>query len=95
VGCSDVDNIDIGVLHKFLVRTVGFGGGRGANIFEELFGAGFARRTGCCDNRVDDGINLAGFGIDEKIFCERLSNAAGGKNAPADGLGFRGHYFMF
>jgi len=87
VGGSNIYDIDVRVLHEFIVGAVRLGRRGGADLFEELLGAGFTGGAGGRDDGMDDGIYAAGLRVDKEVFGKSLGDAAGGEDAPADGWG--------
>jgi hypothetical protein len=65
---GDVDDIDVGVVDELMVAAIGFGGGGGFDVVEEVLGAGLGGRGGSCDNDMFDVGRVSCGGAGEEVF---------------------------
>jgi hypothetical protein len=70
VGCGNVDNIDVRIVNKLCVGSIGFSCARCLDVFQELRGAGSGGGRRCGSNDMLNIVNIASSRISKDIFRE-------------------------
>jgi hypothetical protein len=82
VRSRDVDDVDIGVLYKFLVGSICLRALRSANLLEEVLGALCRGRRGGGNDFVLDVVNTSGLWVRPEVAGKAFSDTACGEDAP-------------